>query len=154
MFLTCLRSWPVFICVHRALFAYDGVTNKLKLADSGGEAAYCMRLRNKKKVCSLCPKFPLLSVIFLSAGGVAELAGKFHLCKPQYGLCKIGSGEMGGPRIAMIIWVSEQLMGLGSFVWTSYFTSANNEHRKQTVSHSKPKVQGWVKTKKKVWKTQ
>ncbi|XP_056232534.1 drebrin-like protein A [Seriola aureovittata] len=57
-----------------ALFAYDGVTNKLKLADSG-------------------------------AGGVAELAGKFHISKPQYGLCKVGSGETGGLRIAMISWV-------------------------------------------------
>ncbi|XP_047448370.1 LOW QUALITY PROTEIN: drebrin [Mugil cephalus] len=57
-----------------ALFAYDGVTNKLKLADSG-------------------------------AGGVAELAGKFHISKPQYGLCKVGSVETGAPRIAMISWV-------------------------------------------------
>ncbi|KAM3610423.1 uncharacterized protein V6R79_003956 [Siganus canaliculatus] len=57
-----------------ALFAYDGFTNKLKLADSG-------------------------------AGGVAELAGKFHVSKPQYGLCKVGSMETGGLRIAMISWV-------------------------------------------------
>ncbi|TNN66996.1 Drebrin-like protein B [Liparis tanakae] len=57
----------------RAIFTYDGVTNKLKLADSG-------------------------------AGGVAELAEKFHISKPQYGLCKVESVEAGGPRIAMISW--------------------------------------------------
>ncbi|XP_071338783.1 drebrin-like protein A [Trachinotus anak] len=61
-----------------ALFSYDGVTNKLKLADSG-------------------------------AGGVAELAGKFHISKPQYGLCKVGSGETGGLRIAMISWVGQKV---------------------------------------------
>ncbi|GAA6222200.1 drebrin-like protein [Lates japonicus] len=61
-----------------ALFAYDGVTNKLKLADSG-------------------------------AGGVAELAEKFHVSKPQYGLCKVGSGETGGLRIAMISWVGQKV---------------------------------------------
>lgn len=61
-----------------ALFTYEGVTNKLKLADSG-------------------------------AGGVAELAGKFHISKPQYGLCKVGSMETGAPRIAMIIWVGQNV---------------------------------------------
>ncbi|XP_034728401.1 drebrin-like protein [Etheostoma cragini] len=61
-----------------AIFAYDGVTNKLKLADSG-------------------------------AGGVAELAGKFHISKPQYGLCKVGSVETGGPQIAMISWVGQNV---------------------------------------------
>ncbi|XP_026177991.1 drebrin-like protein [Mastacembelus armatus] len=61
-----------------ALFAYDGVTNKLKLADSG-------------------------------AGGVSELAGKFHISKPQYGLCKLGSAETGGPQIAMISWVDQSV---------------------------------------------
>lgn len=30
-------SLSVFICVHRAIFTYDGFTNKLKLADSGGK---------------------------------------------------------------------------------------------------------------------
>lgn len=64
--------------VNWAIFAYDGVTNKLKLADSG-------------------------------AGGVAELAGKFHISKPQYGLCKVGSVETGGPRIAMISWVGQNV---------------------------------------------
>ncbi|XP_040012108.1 drebrin-like protein A [Xiphias gladius] len=61
-----------------ALFAYDGVTTKLKLADSG-------------------------------AGGVAELAGKFHISKPQYGLCKVGSGETGGLRIGMISWIGQNV---------------------------------------------
>ncbi|KAF3695899.1 Drebrin Developmentally-regulated brain protein [Channa argus] len=61
-----------------ALFAYDGVTNKVKLADSG-------------------------------AGGVAELAGKFHISKAQYGLCKLESKETGGPRIAMINWVGQNV---------------------------------------------
>ncbi|XP_014016374.1 drebrin-like protein B [Salmo salar] len=57
-----------------ALFTYDGVTNNLKLADSG-------------------------------AGGVVELSGKFHIAKPLYGLCRAGSAETGGPRVAMICWV-------------------------------------------------
>ncbi|KAM9859013.1 uncharacterized protein ACBR49_000123 isoform 2-T2 [Aulostomus maculatus] len=61
-----------------ALFAYDGVSNKLKLADSG-------------------------------VGGVAELAGKFHVSKPQYGLCRVGGAETGSPRIAMITWVGEKV---------------------------------------------
>ena len=47
-----------------------------------------------------------VSVSCLIAGGVAELAGKFHISKPQYGLCRVGSVETGGPRIAMISWVS------------------------------------------------
>ncbi|XP_071756504.1 uncharacterized protein LOC139912569 [Centroberyx gerrardi] len=61
-----------------ALFTYDGVSNKLKLADSG-------------------------------VGGVAELAGKFHISKPQYGLCRVGTAETGGPRIAMISWVGQSV---------------------------------------------
>ncbi|CAI5650608.1 unnamed protein product [Oreochromis niloticus] len=61
-----------------ALFAYDGVTNNLKLADSG-------------------------------AGGVAELAAKFHISKPQYGLCKVGSVETGAPRIVLISWVGQNV---------------------------------------------
>ncbi|XP_028270448.1 drebrin-like protein A [Parambassis ranga] len=62
-----------------ALFAYDGITNKLKLADSG-------------------------------VGGVTELAEKFHVSKPQYGLCKVGSMETAGaPRIAMISWVGQKV---------------------------------------------
>ncbi|XP_077418234.1 uncharacterized protein LOC144049313 isoform X2 [Vanacampus margaritifer] len=61
-----------------ALFVYEGLTNKLKLADSG-------------------------------VGGVAELASKFHESKPQYGLCRVGSADTGGPRIAMIAWVGEHV---------------------------------------------
>uniref|UniRef100_A0A669AXG6 Si:dkey-40c11.2 n=1 Tax=Oreochromis niloticus TaxID=8128 RepID=A0A669AXG6_ORENI len=61
-----------------ALFAYDGVTNNLKLADSG-------------------------------AGGVTELAAKFHISKPQYGLCKVGSVETGAPRIVLISWVGQNV---------------------------------------------
>ncbi|XP_038125757.1 drebrin-like protein A [Cyprinodon tularosa] len=61
-----------------ALFTYEGVTNKLKLADSG-------------------------------AGGVAELAEKFHISKPQYGLCKIGGIDGGAPRILMISWVGQNV---------------------------------------------
>lgn len=36
---TFLSRWPVLVCVfvHRAIFTYDGFTNKLKLADSGGK---------------------------------------------------------------------------------------------------------------------
>ncbi|XP_070821441.1 drebrin [Chaetodon trifascialis] len=61
-----------------AIFTYDGVTNKLKLADSG-------------------------------VGGVPELAAKFHISKPQYGLCKVGNMETGGPRVAMISWVGQNV---------------------------------------------
>ncbi|XP_077378942.1 uncharacterized protein LOC144019635 isoform X2 [Festucalex cinctus] len=61
-----------------ALFVYEGLTNKLKLADSG-------------------------------VSGVAELASKFHASKPQYGLCRVGSADTGGPRIAMIAWVGEHV---------------------------------------------
>ncbi|XP_072244203.1 uncharacterized protein [Leuresthes tenuis] len=61
-----------------ALFTYEGVSNKLKLADSG-------------------------------AGGVAELAEKFHTSKPQYGLCKVASAEAGAPQIAMITWVGQNV---------------------------------------------
>ncbi|XP_043967400.1 drebrin-like protein A isoform X2 [Gambusia affinis] len=61
-----------------ALFLYEGVTNKLKLADSG-------------------------------AGGVAELAEKFHISKPQYGLCKVGGVDGGALRIALISWVGQNV---------------------------------------------
>uniref|UniRef100_A0A3B5MF32 Uncharacterized protein n=1 Tax=Xiphophorus couchianus TaxID=32473 RepID=A0A3B5MF32_9TELE len=61
-----------------ALFTYEGVTNKLKLADSG-------------------------------AGGVAELAEKFHISKPQYGLCKVGGVDGGALRIALISWVGQNV---------------------------------------------
>ncbi|XP_021171486.2 drebrin-like protein A isoform X2 [Fundulus heteroclitus] len=61
-----------------ALFTYEGVTDKLKLADSG-------------------------------AGGVVELAEKFHISKPQYGLCKVGGMDGEALRIAMIIWVGQNV---------------------------------------------
>ncbi|KAM4745670.1 uncharacterized protein FYW61_014592 isoform 1-T2 [Anableps anableps] len=61
-----------------ALFTYEGVTNKLKLADSG-------------------------------AGGLGELAEKFHVSKPQYGLCKVGGINGGALRIAMISWVGQNV---------------------------------------------
>ncbi|XP_024864264.1 drebrin-like protein A isoform X2 [Kryptolebias marmoratus] len=61
-----------------ALFTYDGVTNKLKLADSG-------------------------------AGDVTELAGKFHVSKPQYGLVKVGSLEGGAPQITLISWIGQDV---------------------------------------------
>ncbi|KAM9810961.1 drebrin-like protein B [Neosynchiropus ocellatus] len=61
-----------------ALFTYDGVSNKLKLADSG-------------------------------VGGVTELSSKFHISKPQYGLCRVGKTEKGDPQIALIIWVGESV---------------------------------------------
>lgn len=70
---------------------------------------------------SSCVQYPVfllsshISVSSLPAGGVTELAGKFHIGKPQYGLCKLGSGETGGLRIAMISWVSaDRLLGLSS----------------------------------------
>lgn len=61
-----------------ALFVYDGISNKLKLADSG-------------------------------AGGVAELASKFHVSKPQYGFCRIGGPDSGSLRTALIIWVGQNV---------------------------------------------
>uniref|UniRef100_A0A3P9GXW7 Si:dkey-40c11.2 n=1 Tax=Oryzias latipes TaxID=8090 RepID=A0A3P9GXW7_ORYLA len=61
-----------------ALFAYEGATNKLKLADSG-------------------------------VGGVTELAEKFHISKPQYGLVNIGQTESGAAQIAMICWMGQKV---------------------------------------------
>ncbi|XP_068594682.1 drebrin [Brachionichthys hirsutus] len=61
-----------------AIFAYDGITNNLRLSDSG-------------------------------AGGVAEMAGKLHASKPQYGLCRLGRPEKGAPQIAMISWVGQHV---------------------------------------------
>ncbi|XP_042277156.1 drebrin-like protein A [Thunnus maccoyii] len=42
-------------------------------------------------------------------GGVAELAGKFHVSQAQYGLCRVGSAETGGHRIVMISWVGQNV---------------------------------------------
>uniref|UniRef100_A0A8K9V8W9 Drebrin n=1 Tax=Oncorhynchus mykiss TaxID=8022 RepID=A0A8K9V8W9_ONCMY len=39
------------------------------------------------------------------AGGVVELSEKFLIARPQYGLCRVGSAEVGGPPVAMICWV-------------------------------------------------
>uniref|UniRef100_A0A8C7XP56 Si:dkey-40c11.2 n=1 Tax=Oryzias sinensis TaxID=183150 RepID=A0A8C7XP56_9TELE len=61
-----------------ALFAYEGATNRLKLADSG-------------------------------VGGVTELAEKFHISKPQYGLVNIGQTESGAAQIAMICWMGQKV---------------------------------------------
>lgn len=78
-----------------ALFAYDGFTNKLKLADSG-------------------------------AGGVEELAGKFDISKPQYGLCKVGSAETSSPQIAMIIWVGQTVEDVRQTECASHIPSIKN----------------------------
>ncbi|KAJ8286914.1 hypothetical protein GJAV_G00044840 [Gymnothorax javanicus] len=59
-----------------ALFTYTGITNNLKLSDSG-------------------------------VGGVNELAGKFLINRPLYGLCRVGMDGQGPSRIVLIIWVGE-----------------------------------------------
>lgn len=48
MCLLCVLVADQCVClyVHRALFAYDGVTNKLKLADSGGKVDVHIFVRN------------------------------------------------------------------------------------------------------------
>ncbi|XP_030620521.1 drebrin-like protein B [Chanos chanos] len=81
-----------------ALFSYDGVTNNLKLSDSG-------------------------------AGGLVELAGKFHISKPMYGLCRLGMTEMGVPQIAMICWVGENV----------------DEYRRKECASHVPAVQAFFK---------
>ncbi|AWP06922.1 putative drebrin-like protein B [Scophthalmus maximus] len=93
-----------------ALFAYDGVTNKLKLADSG-------------------------------AGGVAELAGKFHLSKPQYGLCKVGSGETGGLRIALINWVGQNVADYRRTECAGHIPAIRNFFKEAHVFVSAEKVE-------------
>lgn len=85
------------MCVHRAIFTYDGFTNKLKLADSGGKNHPASGSRSVH-VYAHSPS--------LTAGGVDELAAKFHVSKPQYGLCKVANTETGAPQIALISWVS------------------------------------------------
>ncbi|KAK5871332.1 hypothetical protein PBY51_004217 [Eleginops maclovinus] len=94
----------------RALFTYDGVTNKLKLADSG-------------------------------AGGMAELAGKFHISKPQYGLCKVGSVETGGPRIAMINWVGQNVDDFRRTECASHIPAIKNFFKEAHVFISAEKVE-------------
>ncbi|XP_051279702.1 drebrin-like protein A isoform X1 [Dicentrarchus labrax] len=93
-----------------AIFAYDGITNKLKLADSG-------------------------------AGGVAELAGKFHISKPQYGLCKVGSMETGAPRIAMISWVGQHVEDYRKTECASHIPAIKNFFKEAHVFISAEKVE-------------
>ncbi|RVE68310.1 hypothetical protein OJAV_G00090720 [Oryzias javanicus] len=42
-------------------------------------------------------------------GGVTELAEKFHISKPQYGLCNVGQTESGAAQIAMICWMGQKV---------------------------------------------
>lgn len=84
------------MCVHRALFTYDGFSNKLKLADSGGKKDHHHLSLPQGHVYTHSPS--------LTAGGVDELAAKFHVSKPQYGLCKVAM-ETGAAQIALISWV-------------------------------------------------
>ena len=49
---------------------------------------------------------PAPSLVSPTAGGVVELSEKFLIARPQYGLCRVGSADVGGPRVAMICWVS------------------------------------------------
>ncbi|MEQ2197345.1 hypothetical protein XENOCAPTIV_028027, partial [Xenoophorus captivus] len=42
-------------------------------------------------------------------GGVAELAEKFHISKPQYGLCKVGGMDGGALQIALISLVGQNV---------------------------------------------
>ncbi|XP_054466697.1 drebrin-like protein A [Anoplopoma fimbria] len=93
-----------------ALFTYDGITNKLKLADSG-------------------------------AGGVAELAGKFHISKPQYGLCKVASVETGGPRIAMISWVGQNVEDFRRTECASHIPAIKNFFKEAHAFISAEKVE-------------
>ncbi|XP_041793139.1 drebrin-like protein A [Chelmon rostratus] len=93
-----------------AIFAYDGVTNKLKLADSG-------------------------------AGGVPELAAKFHICKPQYGLCKVANMETGGPRIALISWVGQNVDDYRRTECASHIPAIKNFFKEAHVFISAEKVE-------------
>lgn len=42
-------------------------------------------------------------------GGLTELAQKFHIAKPMYGLCRIALPDVGQPRIVLICWVGEDV---------------------------------------------
>ncbi|MBN3308537.1 DREB protein, partial [Amia calva] len=55
---------------------------------------------------NLCPPSPSVST---PAGGVAELAAKFHVGRPLYGLCQVTAPGSGQPRIVMINWVGEEV---------------------------------------------
>ncbi|XP_030593756.1 drebrin-like protein A isoform X2 [Archocentrus centrarchus] len=93
-----------------ALFAYDGVTNKLKLADSG-------------------------------VGGVAELAEKFHISKPQYGLFKVGSVETGAPRIVLINWVGQNVDDYRRTECASHIPAIKNFFKEANAFISAEKVE-------------
>lgn len=85
-----------------ALFVYDGISNKLKLADSG-------------------------------AGGVVELASKFHISKPQYGLCRIGAADSGTPKTAMIIWVGQNVDDYRKTECAKHITAIKNFFKEAQV---------------------
>lgn len=59
--------------------------------------------------CSRPKRTSSTPVLPRTVGGVAELAEKFHVSKPQYGLCKVGSVETGAPRIVLISWVGQNV---------------------------------------------
>ncbi|XP_058230393.1 drebrin-like protein A isoform X2 [Hemibagrus wyckioides] len=42
-------------------------------------------------------------------GGLTELAQKFHITKPMYGLCRVALPEVGQPRIVLVCWVGEDV---------------------------------------------
>lgn len=75
------------------------------------------------------------------AGGVAELAGKFHISKPQYGLCKVGSAETGGPRIAMISWVGQNVEDFRRTECASHIPAIRNFFKEAHVFISAEKVE-------------
>ncbi|KAL6114356.1 uncharacterized protein ACO6RY_05140 [Pungitius sinensis] len=102
-----------------AIFTYEGITNKLKLADSG-------------------------------AGGVAELAGKFHISKAQYGLCKVESVETGRARIAMIIWVGQNVEDFRRTECASHIPAIRSFFKEANVFITAEKVEDVTEEKVKV----
>lgn len=85
----------VLFSVCRALFAYDGIMNRLKLADSGGKSTESFMF-----LCVLELAFMPFSFI---VGGLQELSTKLHPRLPLYGMCRVGTAQ---PCIVMILWVS------------------------------------------------
>lgn len=81
--------------VYRALFAYDGIMNRLKLADSGGKSTESFMFFVCFGAC-----FHAISFI---VGGLKELSTKLHPRLPLYGMCRVGPAQ---PYIVMILWVS------------------------------------------------
>ncbi|XP_028314260.1 drebrin-like protein A [Gouania willdenowi] len=59
------------------------------------------------------------------AGGVAELAEKFHISKPQYGLCNVTS-DTGAAQIAMILWVGQNVDDYRRTECTSHLPAIKN----------------------------